>query len=108
MGRLPIPIKLILLALTFVFLKDSYFLFNIKWLCYHFQSAVYKEFIGTVVLTILNSLDVNKAAEIDNSNPKVLRYYALPLLKPICDLFTISLTTSSMFINQVTNQVTNH
>ena len=106
MSRLPIPIKLILLALTFVFLKDSHFLFNIKWLCYHFQSAVYKEFIDTVVLTILNSLDVNKPAEIDNSNPKVLRYCALPLLKPICDLFTISLTTSSIPTQWCTHCVT--
>ena len=35
------------------------------------------------VLTILNSLDINKATGIDNISPKVLRYCALPLLKPI-------------------------
>ena len=38
------------------------------------------------VLTILNSLDVNKAAGINNISAKVLRYCALPLLKPICHL----------------------
>ena len=44
------------------------------------------------VLTILNHLDINKTVGIDNISPKVLRYCALPLLKPT--LFTISLTTS--------------
>ena len=48
------------------------------------------------VLTILNSLDINKATGIDNISTKVLTYCALPLYalhKPICHLFTISLTT---------------
>ena len=48
------------------------------------------------VLIILNSLDINKATGIDNISPKVLIYCALPLLKPICHLFTASLTTSSI------------
>ena len=54
------------------------------------------EVIDTEVLTILTSLDVTKAAGIDNISPKVFRYCALPLLKPICHLFTISLQTGSI------------
>jgi len=48
------------------------------------------------VLTILYSLDVNKAAGIDGISLKVLRFCASPLLKPICHLFTVSLSTSSI------------
>jgi len=42
------------------------------------------------VLTILYSLDINKAAGINGSGPKVLRFCVLSLLKPICHLFTVS------------------
>ena len=38
------------------------------------------------VLTILSSLDVNKAPVIDNISPKAYRYCALLLFKPICHL----------------------
>jgi len=48
------------------------------------------------VLTILYSLDINKAAGIDGIIPKVLRFCASSLLKPICHLFTVSLSTSSI------------
>ena len=54
------------------------------------------EIIELEVLTILNSLNVNKAAGIDNIGPKVLRYCALSLLKPICHLFSVSLSTGSI------------
>jgi len=47
------------------------------------------------VLTILYSLDVNKAAGIDICS-KVLRFCVSSLLKPICHLFTVSLSTGSI------------
>lgn len=57
------------------------------------------------VLTMLNHLDINKTAGIDNISPKVLRYCALPLLKQIFNLFTISLTTSSVPMQRRTHCV---
>ena len=48
------------------------------------------------VLDILQSLDVNKACGIDSISPKIFRYCALPLLKPICHLFSVSLSTSDI------------
>ena len=56
------------------------------------------------VLTIFNSLDANKADRIDNIRPKVCRYCALLLPKPICHLFTISLATSK-YTNSVALQL---
>jgi len=48
------------------------------------------------VLPILYSLDINKAAGIDNIGPRVLRFCASSLLKPICHLFTASLSTGGV------------
>ena len=54
------------------------------------------EFTESEILTILNSLDVNKSPGIDNISPKILKCCALPLLKPICHLFTVSLSSGSI------------
>ena len=48
------------------------------------------------VLTILSSLNDNKASNIDNISPRVYRDCALPLLKPICHLFAVSLSSDSI------------
>ena len=64
------------------------------------------EIIESEVLVILNSLDVNKAAGIDNICPNVFRYCALSLLKPICHLFTVSLSTGNIPIQWRTHCVT--
>ena len=48
------------------------------------------------VLTILSSLDGNKAPGIDNICPRVYRHCVLPLLKPICHLFAVSLSSGSI------------
>jgi len=58
------------------------------------------------VLTILYSLDVNKAAGIDGISPKVLRFCASSLLKLICYLFTVSLSTGSISTQWHTHCVT--
>ena len=48
------------------------------------------------VLIILSSLDGNKAPGIDNISLRVYRHCAFTLLKPICHLFAISLSSGSI------------
>ena len=48
------------------------------------------------VLTILSSFDGNKAPGIDNISPTVYKCCASSLLKPICHLFAVSLSSDNI------------
>ena len=54
------------------------------------------EITESEVLTILSSLDGNKAPGIDNISPLVYKCCALSLLKPICHLFAVSLSSGNI------------
>ena len=58
------------------------------------------------MLTILSSLDGNKAPGIDNISPRVYRHCALPLLKPNCHLFAVSLSSGSIPFQWCTHWIT--
>ena len=58
------------------------------------------------VLTILSSLDGNKACGIDDICPRVYSHCALPLLKPICHLFAVSLSSGSIPSQWCTHWIT--
>jgi len=57
------------------------------------------------VLDALQLLDVNKACGINSISPKIVRYCALPLLKLICHLFSVSFSTSDTTIEWHTHRV---
>ena len=44
--------------------------------------------------SILTQLDPNKATGIDNIGPKILKYCAFALTRPLCHLFNLSLASS--------------
>ena len=54
------------------------------------------EITESEVLTILSSLDGNKTPGIDNISPIVYKCCALSLLKPICHLFAVSLSSGNI------------